>query len=171
MPGALLGDGQDGMRVNRGHRDTNHLEPHARKAFLQQHLEIAPRSVSRPRIAQGGGFPQHENPAGVGRLHCLHHHRRRAAREPGREKPQPKSVVLDQAVFGADADGFEETGRKTITRQSQAQFQAAKHQQQRNQAHEHAEEPLLPFGEGRGFASGQLWVAGGRAPAGRAVRM
>src|SRR5882672_5774283 len=107
MFGALTGDWQNGVRIDRCHCGADDFEVRFWKSFLQQHLQIPSGSVSGSRVSQGSRFAKEENAIGPRRLVGAHPNRRGAARKGGREKAQAELVVLDEEIFVSNSKLFE----------------------------------------------------------------
>ncbi len=116
MTGALAGDGTDGVRIDRRHRDTDHLKVRGRKTPVQKRFQITASPISRIGIAQRGGFTKQENAIGVGGLHCVHHHRSRTARLVWRKEFPTKPGVLNKHRPTADLS-FQKNWSESRSRQ------------------------------------------------------
>jgi hypothetical protein len=153
MSRALAGDGQDRMRVDRGHRDADDLEPGLRKPFAQERLEVTSHAKRRPRIAQRGGFAEDEDAKRARGFLRVHDHRRRAARGFRRKKPETELVVLDEDFPAADGGSLKKIRGGTVAHEAQDEFQRKKHDERGNDRREKAEEPQASPRERRGRAA------------------
>lgn len=120
---AFTGDGQDDVRIDRGHRHANDFELFVGIAIAEERFEVTAHAEGGFGIAERGGFAEEKNAECAGIFLNGHDDGRGTAGDAGREETEAEKRVLDVVFLALDGLFDEEVRSISVASEAQTNFE------------------------------------------------